>query len=66
MVLDRVDVVSEILLDFERGAKMEAKCSSDTALGIVSVTEMGRCKEKKLDRPRAAATLAMLRGWDHG
>jgi hypothetical protein len=53
MALERVDVVSAILLAFVRGLKMEAKCSSVTVLGIVSVMEMGRCREKKLHRPRA-------------
>jgi hypothetical protein len=32
---------------------MEAKCSSDTVRGIVWEMEMGRWREKKLDKPRA-------------
>jgi hypothetical protein len=53
MVSESVDTVSRILFDFVRGAKMFAKCSSVTLLGIVCVTEIGRWSEKKLDRLRA-------------
>jgi hypothetical protein len=41
--------------DWVRGVKMEANASSDTVLGNVWVTEMGRCKEKKVERPRAVS-----------
>lgn len=53
MVLEMVDTVSETLFDFVRGVKMEAKCSSVTDRGMVCVMEMGRWREKKLERPSA-------------
>lgn len=53
MVSETVETVSRILLDFVRGAKMEAKCSSVTDRGMVCVMEMGRWREKKLDRLKA-------------
>lgn len=46
-------MVSETLFDLVRALKMDAKCSSVTVRGIVCVIEMGRCREKKLDKPRA-------------
>lgn len=53
MVFESVDIVSETVFDFDREAKMEANCSSVTARGIVWVIEIGRCREKKLESPRA-------------
>jgi hypothetical protein len=35
---------------------MAAKASSETVLGKVWVTEMGRWREKKVERPRAVHT----------
>lgn len=46
-------MVSFILADLDRVAKMEAKCSSLTVRGIVCVMEIGRWREKKLDRLKA-------------
>lgn len=53
MVLDTVLMVSKTRLFFDRGPKMDAKCSLVTVRGIVWVMEMGRWREKKLDSPTA-------------
>jgi len=47
---ESVDITSDVLA-FE--AKMEANASSLTTLGKVSVTEIGRWREKKLVRAMA-------------
>lgn len=53
-VRERVEITSPALFALLREAKIEAKASSVIDLGRLCVTEIGRWREKKVDRPRAS------------